>query len=51
MSWLIYLSPVGYSEVSRTHWTVRPVLVVVLEIVSTMIWWVRSGLPAQFRVI
>ena len=41
----------GYWSVSRTQSTRRPVAVVVLLIRSTMTWWVRSGLPRQFKVI
>ena len=51
MSFLVYLRPMGYWSVSRTQSTRRPVAVVVLLIRSTMTWWVRSGLPRQFKVI
>src|SRR5438128_7935376 len=50
-SFLLYLTPVGYWPVSRTQWTLSPVVVVVLPIRSTMIWWVLSGRPRQFMVI
>ena len=42
--------PVGYWSVSRAR-TVRPVVVVVAPIRSTMIWWLVRGRPRQFRVI
>jgi hypothetical protein len=48
---LVYLMPVGYWSVSRTQWTVSPVVVVVLLIRSMMVWWVVSGRPRQFMVI
>jgi hypothetical protein len=37
--------------VSRTACTLRPVVVVVLAIRSTMTWWLVSGRPRQLRVI
>ena len=43
--------PMGYGLVSRTARTLRPVAVVVLEMRSTMTWWLVSGLPRRFRVI
>src|ERR1035437_3763970 len=43
--------PVGYWPVSRTARTLRPVVVVVLAIRSTMTWWLVSGRPRQFKVI
>src|SRR5450759_5958240 len=51
MSAFVYVTPVGYSAVSRTHWTVRPVMVVVAAMRSTMTWWLIKGLPLQFIVI
>src|SRR5215475_13274628 len=47
----VCLMPVGYCLVSRTQWTVRPVVVVVLLIRSTITWWVFNGRPRQFMVI
>src|SRR5664279_2250617 len=51
MSAFVYLTPMGYSVVSRTHWTVRPVMVVVAAMRSTMTWWLIKGRPRQFMVI
>src|SRR6476660_2584798 len=51
MSAFVYLTPMGYSAVSRTHWTVRPVTVVVAAMRSTMTWWLINGRPRQFIVL
>jgi hypothetical protein len=45
------LTSMGYSLVSGTHWTVRPVMVVVAAKRSTMTWWLVKGRPRQFMVI
>src|SRR6476659_10157041 len=51
MSAFVYLTPIGYSAVSRTHCTVRPVMVVVAAMRSTITWWLIKGRPRQFMVI
>ncbi|SCD94149.1 hypothetical protein F558DRAFT_00030 [Streptomyces sp. AmelKG-A3] len=43
--------PVGYSPLSSSAWTVRPVLLVVAAMVWSMTSWLVRGLPRQFMVM
>ena len=51
MSASLTLIPFGYSRVSSSHLTVRPVLVVVEAIRSTTVSLLVKGLPRQFWVM